>query len=163
MTKSLRIALFFVLLVLPACSEPEEPASLFSEDQAKETALRFRDLIHAGDAGALRELVSLPFRFRTRQWTKEQELVENLKLQAVVLKSEVDPAAVPEAFSHRELLRGNWPRKERVSDEQAITKISKLGVRPDGYLVRLVGNDRRDLQLVINPSGQTKLLVAAVD
>jgi hypothetical protein len=143
------------------CSD--EPVLLFTAEQAVNVARDFQRAFAAGDDAALAELWRTPFRFQSRTWDDQAEAAANLKKELPRIKRLHEGHDQFEALSRFDLAAGRWPRGEVVDEARRAERIEKLGVREDGWAVRVHSAGKPGYLLVLNAEGGARLVVTALE
>lgn len=140
----------------------EEQVGLFSPDQARTQTLRFQEFWRSGDLRGLVEICTTPFRFETRVWKEPAELEKKLKIQLPRHQAKVSSGDQLEILSYRDLIDGKWPRGKTVPEDERVGRATELGVRRDGFLVRVYSGPGRGWLLILNSHDGVELRVQGV-
>lgn len=146
-------------LLLAACGE-DPPPSLHTKAEAEATARLIVEAWAQGDMGTLREQARVPFHFARRIWSSQEELAENLAVQAANVRLREQAASVTgyEVFSHWDLMQGRWPRGRTVPESRRVQEARSLGVGQQGFLVRAYDEHGQGWLLVLNSTGGRLIL-----
>lgn len=157
-----------VVSLAPGCGGEDEEPTLFSAADAEGYLQEWAAALAKQDVDVMVARSGVPFRFRTRTWTSTKELKANLGTQIAALKAQMEKASRDggsfEYFSHRDLKDGRFPERAEVAEDLRDAAITRLGVRPDGFVAWLRVGRQSVLKIVLNPpSARDRLVVQGID
>lgn len=156
------LQLLGVAVFLGGCADPES-VQLFTTDQVVDAAKAFQAALVAKDDAALALLCRAPFRFQARTWDDSAELAANLKKETGRVRHLHADHDSYEAHSRFDLKEGRWPRQESVPEAARAARIEKLGLRENGWVVRVYSGDKAGYRLTLNAEGASRLVVTGVE
>lgn len=151
-----------------ACGGEDDEQELFSEEQAGQALESWVASLVARDMDAIVKGSTVPFRFRSRSWSTREQLRKNLPAQIAGLEEALGRADQEggsiDYYSHRDLMQGRWPERRTVAEENRDAEISKLGIRPNGYIAWVHVGRKTVARFILNPPQErNRLLVQGID
>lgn len=163
MTKCLWFASLTVIAVSFAACADERPGDLFPASVAEAAARDWQKALAAGDAAALVKAAGAPFRFKNRTWPTVELVNENLAKEAVRIMMQAKGCDQVEALCLWDLQEGRFPRGAEFAPEKRAAEISRLGVRANGWVVRVFPAGLAGYVIVLNAEGTDRLAVTGID